>query len=153
MKTPVDSGLRDFSDSLPMLLLNAHQAVMAQFRPVLREHGITEQQWRVLRALNSAGKPLTLGELSAQTLIMAPSMTRIVRSLDKAGLVQRRIDHNDLRAASLSISARGIKLIQQVAPHSEKRYDQIAMAIGPGRLKDLTQQLRQISTALPPACD
>ena len=46
-------AMRAFSRSLPMLLLRSHQAVMAQFRPVLRAHGITEQQWRVLRALSS----------------------------------------------------------------------------------------------------
>ena len=42
------SGLREFSRSLPMLLLRSHQAVMAEFRPILREHGITEQQSRWL---------------------------------------------------------------------------------------------------------
>jgi len=46
--------LRDFSRSLPMLLLRSHQAVMAEFRPILRAHGITDTQWRVLRALTTA---------------------------------------------------------------------------------------------------
>src|ERR1700751_1542936 len=43
--------MRDFSRSLPMLLLRAREAVMRQFRPSLRSHGLTEQQWRILRAL------------------------------------------------------------------------------------------------------
>ena len=62
MKKPVDpaSGsapaarqvpMRDFSRSLPMSLLRAREAVMRQFRPSLRQHGLTEQQWRILRAL------------------------------------------------------------------------------------------------------
>ena len=43
--------MRDFSRSLPMSLLRAREAVMRQFRPALRQHGLTEQQWRILRAL------------------------------------------------------------------------------------------------------
>ena len=43
--------MRTFSQSLPMALLRAREAVMRRFRPGLRCHGVTEQQWRVLRAL------------------------------------------------------------------------------------------------------
>ena len=43
--------MREFSRSLPMSLLRAREAVMRQFRPSLRSHGLTEQQWRILRAL------------------------------------------------------------------------------------------------------
>jgi len=38
--------LRDFQKNLPMALLKARESVMAHFRPILREHDITEQQWR-----------------------------------------------------------------------------------------------------------
>ena len=34
-----------------MLLLRAREAVMLRFRDMLRRQGLTEQQWRVLRAL------------------------------------------------------------------------------------------------------
>ena len=45
--------MREFSRSLPMSLLRAREAVMRQFRPSLRNHGLTEQQWRILRALTA----------------------------------------------------------------------------------------------------
>ena len=48
---PRRAPMREFSRSLPMSLLRAREAVMRQFRPSLREHGLTEQQWRILRAL------------------------------------------------------------------------------------------------------
>ena len=47
-------AIRAFSRSLPMLLLRSHQAVMAQFRPVLRAHGITEQQFVEMRTRRDA---------------------------------------------------------------------------------------------------
>ena len=45
--------LRNVSRSLPVALLRTREAVMRQFRPVLRSVDLTEQQWRVLRALDS----------------------------------------------------------------------------------------------------
>ncbi|MDP7101742.1 MAG: hypothetical protein QF503_11390, partial [Rhodospirillales bacterium] len=56
-------SLRDFSRSLPMALLRAREAVMERFRPSLRTHGLTDQQWRVLRALYDHGQK-DLGELA-----------------------------------------------------------------------------------------
>jgi hypothetical protein len=37
--------------NLPLLLLQARERVIGHFRPVLNAHGITEQQWRIVRLL------------------------------------------------------------------------------------------------------
>ena len=37
--------------NLPLLLLHAREGVIGQFRPILNAHGVTEQQWRIIRAL------------------------------------------------------------------------------------------------------
>ena len=57
--------MREFSRSLPMSLLRAREAVMRQFRPSLRNHGLTEQQWRILRAL-TAVEAIEVTELARQ---------------------------------------------------------------------------------------
>src|SRR5690606_39188643 len=114
-----------FSRSLPMLLLRSHQAVMAEFRPILREHRITEQQWRVLRALSTSAT-LRISQVAALTLLSGPSLTRILRALEQRGLVARRAEPEDHRAAQMSITAAGRRLIATVAPHSEARYRSIA---------------------------
>ena len=49
--------------ALPIALLEAREAVMSRFRPMLATHDITEQQWRVLRVLAEAG-PLEATELA-----------------------------------------------------------------------------------------
>jgi homoprotocatechuate degradation regulator HpaR len=134
--------LRDFSRSLPMLLLHSHQAVMAEFRPILREHGITEQQWRVLRALTTSAA-LRISGLAAQTLISGPSLTRILKTLEQRGLVDRRAEPGDQRAARISITRSGRRLIATVAPHSEQRYRSIAQRVGE---RDLESLYRLLST-------
>ena len=139
--------LRAFSRSLPMLLLRSHQAVMAEFRPMLREHGITEQQWRVLRALTTDSS-VRIARLAALTLISGPSLTRILKALEERGLVERRQDAGDQRAARISIRAEGLRLIETVAPHSEQRYRAIARRIGESRMEELYRLLTDLPEAL-----
>ena len=139
--------LRGFSRSLPMLLLRSHQAVMAEFRPVLREHGITEQQWRILRALTTR-ESLRISQLATATLISAPSLTRILRSLEEKKLISRKIESGDQRATQVSITAAGSRLIATVAPKSEQRYARIAERYGHEELETLYRLLGRLPASL-----
>ena len=65
--------MREFSRSLPMSLLRAREAVMRQFRPSLRNHGLTEQQWRILRALTAVDE-IEGTELAHMALLLGPSL-------------------------------------------------------------------------------
>ena len=121
-----------------MLLLRSHQAVMAEFRPILREHGITDTQWRVLRALTTA-ESLRASQLAALTLVSGPSLTRILKALEQRRLISRRVEADDQRAARIAISAAGRRLIATVAPHSEARYRAIGERIGADRMTSSTR--------------
>src|SRR5678816_4301085 len=92
--------MRDFAHSLPMALLRAREAVMCQFRPLLRKHDVTEQQWRVLRAVYEveATEVTALAELC---FILMPSLSRILRSLEARRLIERRIVPADQRRAEI----------------------------------------------------
>ena len=100
--------MRDFSRSLPMSLLRAREAVMRQFRPALREHGLTEQQWRILRALAGIDA-IEVTELARMAFLLGPSLSRILRDLEARGLVERRTAAADQRRNMVSISPRGVK--------------------------------------------
>ena len=69
--------MREFSRSLPMSLLRAREAVMRHFRPSLRDHGLTEQQWRILRALTSVDA-IEVTELARVAFLLGPSLSRIL---------------------------------------------------------------------------
>ncbi len=81
--------MREFSRSLPMSLLRAREAVMRQFRPSLRNHGLTEQQWRILRAL-TAVDTIEVTELARVAFLLGPSLSRILRDLEARDLIERR---------------------------------------------------------------
>ena len=38
-------------DSLTIALLQAREAAMSYFRPIVKRHNLTEQQWRIVRVL------------------------------------------------------------------------------------------------------
>lgn len=121
--------IRRFSDSLPILLLRARETAMSHFRPILNAHGVTEQQWRALRALDELGE-LTASGLAAECAILAPSMTRIIRRLAADGLVLANRARDDQRELRLRISARGKRLVASIGPEVEQAY---------GRLRDCMQ--------------
>jgi homoprotocatechuate degradation regulator HpaR len=143
------AGIRRFSESLPMLLLRARETAMARFRPILHAHGITEQQWRALRALNDLGE-LTAAGLAAECAILAPSMTRILRKLSEQGWVIANRSKNDQRELKVRISAKGQRLVETVGPVVEQEYAKLREQLSPERLEALYADLRNLIEIGPP---
>ena len=139
--------MRDFSRSLPMSLLRAREVVMKQFRPSLRRHGLTEQQWRILRALASV-EAIEVTELARVALLLGPSLSRILRDLETRQLIERRAAKADLRRGVVSITQKGLKLIELVAPTSEAIYAAITQRYGAGRLVELQDMLAALVNSL-----
>lgn len=139
--------MRDFSRSLPMSLLRAREAVMKQFRPSLRRHGLTEQQWRILRAL-AAVDAIEVTELARVAFLLGPSLSRILRDLEARQLIDRRTAKDDLRRGIVSISQKGLKLIELVAPTSEAVYAAITQAYGAQKLAELQDMLAVLENSL-----
>jgi len=139
--------MRDFSRSLPMSLLRAREAVMRQFRPSLREHGLTEQQWRILRAL-AAIEAAEVTELARTAFLLGPSLSRILRDLEARNLIERKTAKADQRRSMVSISEKGVKLMASVAPSSEAIYAEITRRFGARKLAELQEMLGQLEVCL-----
>jgi homoprotocatechuate degradation regulator HpaR len=139
--------MRDFSRSLPMSLLRAREAVMKQFRPSLRRHGVTEQQWRILRAL-AAVDAIEVSELARVAFLLGPSLSRILRDLEVRQLIERRTAKADLRRGVVSISQKGLKLIELIAPTSEAIYAAITQRYGAQKLAGLQDMLATLENSL-----
>jgi homoprotocatechuate degradation regulator HpaR len=139
--------MREFSRSLPMSLLRAREAVMRRFRPSLRDHGLTEQQWRILRAL-TAVDTIEVTELARVAFLLGPSLSRILRDLEARHLIERRVAKADLRRAMVSISAKGLKLIEAVAPSSEAIYAAMTRRYGARKLAELQDMLHALESSL-----
>jgi homoprotocatechuate degradation regulator HpaR len=139
--------LRDFRHSLPMELLKAREAAMARFGPVLGVWGLTEKHWRFIRAL-SEYQPLDASELATRSFLLAPSLTRILKNLEKQGLITRSADSSDQRRQVVSLSSKGRKRFDQAAPESEALYAEIEAEFGVDRLELLYELLSEFYTTI-----
>lgn len=139
--------LRPFSRSLPMALMRARESVMRHFRPSLQAADLTEQQWRVLRALKHH-ETIEATRLAAETFLLAPSLTRILRDLEARRLLRRRADPQDGRVALIGLTAQGLALLAEMGAHSERIYGAIEARIGRERLERLMRELAEIEAEL-----
>lgn len=139
--------MRAFSESLPMALLRTRESVMRLFRPGLRGQGVTEQQWRILRALSHSG-PMEVTELADATFLLGPSLSRILPDMEKRQLVSRKQVDADLRRSVVSIEPKGMRLIARHAPESETIYAEIARRFGDERMRQLFTLLHELQHSL-----
>jgi homoprotocatechuate degradation regulator HpaR len=139
--------MRAFSESLPMALLRTRESVMRLFRPGLRGQGVTEQQWRILRALAHSG-PMEVTGLAEATFLLGPSLSRILPDMEERQLVSRTQVDSDLRRSMVSIEPRGLRLIARHAPESETIYAEIARRFGDERLGQLFTLLHELQDSL-----
>ena len=115
--------------NLPQLMLQAREALMAQFRPILNENGVTEQQWRIIRALLTHG-PLEPRQLCDFCQISSPSIVGVLLRMEEAGLVDRERMADDQRRVRVSVTPRSRQLGRRMIPAIEERYASIEKQVG-----------------------
>jgi homoprotocatechuate degradation regulator HpaR len=139
----VDKDLRSFERSLPMSLLRAREAVMKKFMPSLKEHGLSPQQWRVIRALQEENGP-DISELSERCQLLMPSLSRIIHNLESRKLIERQSVETDQRRSAIFLTDSGRVLFDHVAPKSIERYNHITEKFGYGKLELLYDLLDEL---------
>ena len=138
-----DPRWRPTARSLPIALLRARENVMGPIREMLGPSGVSEQKWRILRVLDENG-PLDLTALAAEACLLLPSLTRMVRPLEEAGLIQRATPQADRRRVVVSITAAGQALIDAHAAESAAIFAEIEAQFGAGRLEHLLDLLETL---------
>ena len=91
-----------------------HSLAIHLLRRLRREDvkaGLTGPRLSALSVIVLAG-PVTLGELAAAEQVKPPTMTRLVRALEVAGLARREHDPNDGRVVRLRATAKGTSLLR-----------------------------------------
>ena len=144
------SGLRKlppFEQSLAAIMLSAKESVIAPMRPKLREHDITEPQWRVMRVLNDRGAT-DATSLSDVSLLHAPSVTRILKDLEERKYVVREPDANDGRRTLVALTPDGREVVKLVSRDVLRVMREYSERFGQQRLDRLINELRALSAAI-----
>ncbi|MBM3397675.1 MAG: MarR family transcriptional regulator, partial [Betaproteobacteria bacterium] len=104
--------------NLPRLLLEAREAVMLHTRPSLREHGLSDQQWRVLRVLGEhAHEPggIETGRVATEAYLLGPSLTGVLNRMERAGLIERHRCPQDARRTVVRATTEGLGKVQALS--------------------------------------
>jgi DNA-binding MarR family transcriptional regulator len=85
---------------------------------LMAEHGLARSSWDVLASLRRAGPPYELSPTDLYQALMRSSgaMTNRLHRLARAGLIERRPDPGDGRGRLVRLTARGRKLVDEIAP-------------------------------------
>jgi DNA-binding MarR family transcriptional regulator len=118
-----------------------------QAEDVFRTHGVTGDQYNVLRILRGA-RPhgLARREITARLLRRAPDVTRMLDRLEASGLIERGRDAEDARRSIARITRRGLALLDRVDPEIEQA---MAVATAPLRESELREVARLCGRLVP----
>lgn len=130
--------------NLPRLLLQARESVMAHTRPSLRGHGLSDQQWRVLRVLGehadeAAG--VETGRVAREAYLLGPSLTGVLTRMERDGLIERQRCPQDARRTVVRATAAGLAKVQALSQTIEAHYSWMEQVLGKTRLKALYELL------------
>jgi len=136
-----------FEQSLGAVLLSAKESVISPLRPTLREHAITEPQWRVMRVINDRGATDATG-LAGVCLLHPPSVTRILKDLEERKFIVREPDANDRRRALVALTPQGREVVKIVSRNMMRILREYSERFGAERLERLADELRALSAAV-----
>ena len=102
---------------------------MAHFRPILNHFGLTDQQWRILRALDERAQ-LEPREICSLCQIHSASMAGMLTRMEELALIQRTRVAEDQRRVVVRLAPKGDKLVSEMAPLIDLQYQLIEEALG-----------------------
>ncbi len=135
--------------NLPLLMLKAREHVIGRFRPLLNSHGITEQQWRIVRVLLEAGalEPREIGELCH---LSSPSLAGVLARMQEIGFVTRKRLAHDQRRVRVSLTPKSRALAARMTPQIEAVYSRIEQLLGKEFCERLYEALDGVIDKLEP---
>ena len=129
--------------NLPRLLLQARESVMAHTRPRLREHALSDQQWRVLRVLGEHGVVET-GKVARKAFILGPSLTGVLSRMERDGLIRRERDAADQRRTVVAATDKGMQLVAMLSQTIEAHDAWMEKSLGKQQLAQLYELLDKV---------
>ncbi len=123
---------------------------MAHTRPGLREHGLSDQQWRVLRVLGEHGVVET-GRVAREAFILGPSLTGVLTRMERDGLIRRKRDATDQRRTVVEPTALGKKAVKNLSHSIEAHYAFMETSLGKTKLTQLYALLDEVIALEQPA--
>ncbi len=109
-----DKRLEKLAQQVYLSLFRTHEALLFEFKVLLKERGLSEPQYNVLRILRGIGKPLQVYQVAERMLTREPDITRLFDRLVREEFVERTRCEDDRRVVWVSLTPKGRELMKEL---------------------------------------
>ena len=134
--------------------LRTHAALLREMDAELRaQHGLSLAAFDVLSVVSGAReRRLRLSDLAQRTLVTLSGISRLVTSLERAGLVQREPDPTNRRAVLVTLTREGRRQLAAARPaHHRSIRDRFFSRFSPAELGLMAEWWERFAEAGPPS--
>jgi DNA-binding MarR family transcriptional regulator len=128
---------------LAALLAQASQLISSEFHEVVRRHGLSVSEWRVLASLEGSDG-ISIGQLAQLALLKQPTMTRMLDRMEARGEVARFAHDGDRRVTLVRITPAGHRMVSRLIALAREHEVRVMEPFGGQRAEDLKATLRRI---------
>ena len=109
-----EQGLEKLARDVYISLFHTHEALLFEFKTLLKEYGLSEPQFNVLRILRGSPKPLQVYQVAERMLTREPDITRLFDRLVREDLVERTRGEDDRRVVWVGLTTKGRELANKL---------------------------------------
>jgi DNA-binding MarR family transcriptional regulator len=126
-------------------LMRTTDLVRRRLTRIVEPHGITLQQYNVMRILRGAGEDgLPTLEIAARMIEQAPGITRLIDRLETKRLVERERSTGDRRCVYCRITQAGLRLLAGLDEAIASPAAHLASVLPQNQTRQLVQLLAQV---------
>ena len=151
---PAPRRSRDDSADPPASFVSAIEdfssAVRRSRARAAREAGageLTASQYQLLSAL-AEGADQPVGELADAACIAAPTATRMLDGLERAGIVERRHSTVDRRVVTVRLTPKGHRLVERKQQVVAEKRRALWASLGPSERQQVERLLRRLAEVI-----
>jgi len=135
-------AFRSEQSKLIVNLIYTYNQLKSRIATVLKDEGVTMQQYNVLRIVNGAGSEgITTSEIRERMLDKMSDASRMVDRLETMELVTKQRDRDDRRILHIYLTERGQALVKRLT--EQETIDQLASGVK----EESAQQLNELLDA------
>jgi DNA-binding MarR family transcriptional regulator len=139
---------RSTLDALDRVIVAAVGITTVALAQADRAGDLTFPQWRVLVVVGERPSGVRVSEIARRIGASSPSASRLIRRMERAGLVTTERDESDRRATLVRLTAAGARVRSTVIDHRRRLVARLFRSHAGQLPRDLDQGLQKIGDVL-----
>lgn len=126
-------------------VVRGYGAVQRQMEPYFARFGLTPPQFQVLTIINQLrSQEPTQRRLGRELYVSFPNVTVMLGRLEEAGLIRRRSNPEDRRQKFVTLTRRGLALLQRIWQGHQQQLDEVMAGLAAAEQVELTRLLNKM---------